>query len=157
MLHDNNFPMEIQQRVNRQVTAAAFKGTKWAPIIPLCESKTAFGFCSTTDVSMLMKMLKKMPAFILIGLIYENRLLHRDDVDNLVKLSNNIVNLHSQLSTTLNLPIMNLTQNLMIGQVTLTNSLSSYTKSQESSSSSSDSDSDSSSDSDSDTESKKKI
>jgi hypothetical protein len=161
MLHDNNFPMRIQQRINYKVTAAAFEGTKWAPVVQLCQSKTAFGFCETTDVPKMIKLLKKMPAFILLGLIYENRLLHKDDVERVVKLSN-ILNLHSQLSTTLNLPTMNLTQNLLMGQVTLTNNLSSYSKAREedgsssSSSDSSDSSSSSSSSSDSDNEKQRK-
>lgn len=154
MLHDNNFPMKIQQSVNYKVAAAAFEGTKWAAILKLCQSRTAFGFCQTTDLAKMMKLLKKMPAFVLLGVIYENRLLHRDDVDRVVKLSN-IINLHSQLSTTLNLPTMNLCQNLLMGQVSLTNSLSTYSKGtaegEGSNSSSSSSDSDSSS-SDSDTD-----
>lgn len=157
MLHDNKFPMHIQQRINRKVAAAAFEGTRWAPVIPLCTAfATAFGFCETTDVAKLNRLLRKMPAFTLLALIYENRLLHKDDIDRVAKLTN-IVALHSQLSTTLNLPTMNLCQNLMMGQVTLTNNLSSYVKEQQvgtssSSSSGSDSDSSSSSDSDSDNE-----
>jgi hypothetical protein len=152
MFHDNNFPIQIQERINRQVSAAAFEGTRWSPLIPLFQSRTAIGFCGNKEVPKMMKLLKKFPAFILIALVYEDRILHRDDVDRVMKLNNNLLTLHSQLSSSLNQPTMSLTQNLIISQVSLTNSLATHSKGgskdDSSSSSSSDSDSDSSSDSD---------
>lgn len=166
MLHDSNFPMTIEEKVNFKVVKAAFEGTKWAPVAQLCISKTAFGYCESTDVQKMLKVLKKMPAFHLIGLVYENRLLNKADVDRLAALSANILNLHAQLSMSLTSPVVNLCQNLMLGQVSLTNSLASYVSSggsggagkaeAEGTSSSSESDADtSSSSSDSDTENPK--
>jgi len=155
-LYDNNFPMTIEELINYKIATAAFQGTRWAPVVHLCAKRTAFGYCETLDVVKLLKVMKKTPSFHLIGLVYENRLLHKDDVDNLVKLSNNIAVLQSQLCTVLGNPTMSLCQTTMMSQTGLTNSLGSIAKG-ESSTSSSSSSSSSSSDSDSDKDDKKNV
>jgi len=152
MLFDASFPMQIQQQINCKIAQMAFEGSRWAPVLPLCVSKVAFGFCSDKNVSKLLKLLKKMPPFVLMGLIYENRLLHKADLDRLASLTS-LFNVQSQVSTTLSLPGMSLSGSLMAGQMALTHSLNTLTKDlnrDASSSESSDSDSSSSSDSDSD-------
>jgi ribosomal protein L10 len=146
MLFDAKFPMKIQQQVNTSVMQYALGGTRWAPVLPLCVSKVALGFCSDTNVPKLLKLLKKMPQFLLLGLVYDNRLLHKDDVERVAKMTS-LLGTQSQLSSTLNLPGMTLSQNLTAGQIALSHSLSSLTKdlAQNESSSSDSSDSSSSS------------
>jgi len=158
-LYDMKFDMRIQPEINRNMVKLALAGTRWSPLIPLTESRTALGFCKEDDISKLLKALKKMPQFILIAMVAHDRILTKNAVEELEKLRD-IANVRAQLCSSLALQSVTLSQNLTGNINALSHSLTTYShpeprEEDTSSSSSSDSDSDgesSSSSSDSDKE-----
>ncbi|CAL8073677.1 unnamed protein product [Orchesella dallaii] len=155
-LYDMNFDMKIQPEINRNMVRLALTGTRWAPLIPLAESRTALGFCKGDDINKLLKALKKMPQFLLIAMVAYDRILSKNAVEELARLRD-ITNVRAQLCSTLALQSVTLSQNLTANINALSHSLTTYSQPGEdtrssSSSSDSDSDSDSSSSSHSDGE-----
>lgn len=149
-----NFGMKIQERINRKVATMSLTNTRWSPILHLLQCHSALGFCSEVNVPNLMKALKKMPQFVLLALILDDRILHRDAVTELERLRD-ITNVRAQLCSTLALQSVTLSQNLTANINALSHSLGTYAIGDDGDTSSSSSDSDddgSSSSSDSDKE-----
>jgi len=124
MLFDAKFPMLLRyQRINKAIYNHALKGTKFEPVLPLIEVQaTGVGFCKTTDVATLLKLMKKIPQFILLGLVIEDRFLHRADIEKLAELPD-LTTLHGRLSHTLNLTSANIASNLQANQIQLSRNL----------------------------------
>jgi ribosomal protein L10 len=131
LLFDMKFEMRIQYTLNTYIAKHALTGTKYEPVLRLIQRHTTLGFCKSTDIPKLLKAAKKMPQFFLLGVVVENRLLHRDDVDKIAKLPN-IDLLRGHLCATLNLAGQSLVHSLQNSQISLSNSLSSHSSSLES-------------------------
>jgi len=124
LLYDNNFDMKIHYFLeNKLVAGEALKGTKFEPALPLFASRTSIGYCQEANIPKLLHCLKKMPTFILIGLIFEDRLLHLADVERIAKISD-IDTIRAQLCHTLQLSSVQLNQALNANQSVLSSSLS---------------------------------
>jgi ribosomal protein L10 len=130
MLFDAGFDMYIQPRINSSVAQMAFYDTKYEPVLRLLISRSALGYCSTTDVPKLLKVSKKMYQFVLIGLVLENRLLHRADIDRVAKLTD-ITSVRASLCHTLQLGSASLSKTLLANQMALSTSLSTLASSSE--------------------------
>jgi len=128
---DAQYDMAIENRLGRAVCRQALEGTKFEPVLQLLQSRCSVGYCKTTDVSKLLKLLKKTPQYILIGLILEDRLLQRADIEAYAKLPNKTT-LYSNLSRTLTLASSNISNNLQANQILLSRSLAQHSSSSDS-------------------------
>jgi hypothetical protein len=129
MLFDSKFEMELYEKVNAKVAGLALRGTKFEPVLQLVTMPTALGFCRTTDVKKLLQVNKKMPAFVLLGIIVDNRLLRRADLEEYASKDLNMVRAH--LSHTLSSASgKSLSSLLESNSLCLSNNLASYVSSQ---------------------------
>jgi len=122
MLFDAGFNMKIAKKMNSNIARAALTGTKFEPALQLFMSSTAIGYCSTVDVPKLLKVLKKIPQYILLGLIMENRLLHRADIDRVSEMKD-ITSVRASLCHTLQMGSVNISRTLLANQTALSASL----------------------------------
>ena len=125
MLFDNRFEMSLEVEANSNIAKLALSQTKFAPVLRLCTSHTSFAYCKTTEVGKLLKLIKKMPQFILLGLIMEDRLLHRADIEKIAKMPD-ITSVRAQLCQTLQLGSASLSKTLLANQMALSTSLSTF-------------------------------
>ena len=147
------FDMKMDERINHFVAKMALTGTRWSPLLHLCQSKTMLGFCSDVNLTKLFKVLKKMPQFHLLAAVTHDRILHKDALEEMEKFGD-ITNVRAQLCSTLGNPSVAISHSLSANINALSNSLATYAKQEDetSSSSSSSSSESSSSSSDSDKE-----
>jgi len=81
MLWDAKFDMTLRHHNDPTVAKMAVSGTKFEPVLRIFNEHTALGFCRDPDVPKLLAVSKKMPDFILMGVIIDDRLLHRADME----------------------------------------------------------------------------
>lgn len=122
--------MKIEPQGNAQVARLALEGTKWSPALTLCQSRFSIAYCGTTEMAKLVKLMKKMPQYILLGLILDNNLLHKADIDKFSAISADIQQLRSQVCNTLSSSGVNVSQSLTHVTSSLVHNLSTYVDAQ---------------------------
>jgi len=120
LLIKNNMKMGIYNRfiVNRMLA-----GTKYEAIAQLFVSHCIFVFSNEPTVDVLLKLQKKMPQYILLAGIFENRIMSRQDLEWYGSLPTLEV-MHGQLYATLNVCSTQMIQQLGHHQLQLSHSLS---------------------------------
>jgi len=125
LLFDANFDMTILPEVNAKVAGLALRNSKFEPVLRLVMPPTAFGFCKNTDAKKLLQLNRKMHAFVLLGAVVDNRLLHKADFEGYA--SKDLDTVRALLSQTLSSAGgKNLSSTLESSSLTLSNNLASY-------------------------------
>lgn len=74
------------KRYGRSILRMAFENTGYEALMPLFQSQSLIVFSAETQVSKLLKLVRRTPQFILLGGIIEGRLLNKEDFTNYSKL-----------------------------------------------------------------------
>lgn len=109
----------------------ALQGTNYECLLPLNENKsfsTGFIFCTeNNDVSLMLKILKKIPQMHLLAGIAEGRLMSKNEFEDYAKMPD-IQVVRSQLTNVLNMAGSQLVQNLQSHQSNLVNILEAHVR-----------------------------
>lgn len=114
---------------SRTLIQAILKGTKYEAVLPLFESHTMMVFSNNPQVDVLLKLQKKMPQYILLAGIVENRFMSKEEMLWYGSLQNLDV-MRGQLCATLTACCGHLVHHLQHHTMQLTHSLSLLAKSE---------------------------
>jgi len=133
------FGFELK-KYNNRICREALKGTKWEDVVlfhtEMGRMETQFAFClepaDKADPAKLLAYDKKVPEFVLLGAIVENRMLDRAGLTHAATnlYPRGIESLHAELSTILQTPTRKLSQLLGRNQQKLSENLQQYIKDQ---------------------------
>ena len=118
--------MKLARRQNSKVIELALRGTKFEPVLRLTPCQVSIGYCADKKVDKLLQVAKKMPQFILLGAVMDNRLMHRADLEAYASM--NMDTARAQFYHTLNSAGVALSRNLSANALHLSHSLGTYAK-----------------------------